>query len=482
MHFQFSTLAFIFILFVIFNICPKKLRSYVLLAASILFIYWQGHGFGLLVLLAMTAFTWLTGLLISDADKNKALKIIGGMGVAALALVLFGWKYFPFLGELLHSEKLSGIFKFAAPIGLSFYTFQAISYLADITMGKRKAQKNPFKFALYMTWFPKWISGPIEREQPFSEQIDNCEKAKFFDKERALKSLTYLTWGLFMKMVLADRIGGVVDIVFEDPTQYGSVTLILTSILYTMQIYCDFAGYTNIMMGISVMFGIDITQNFKTPYLTENIVEFWRCWHISLSNFLKDYVYITLGGNRKGAVRKIFNVMMVFFVSGIWHGVGVTFIIWGLLHGVFNVLAGYLRKSSAAFLVKGMSGRIVNFLLVSFAWIFFRASSMENATAFVKGMIPFANPAALTEGLKFKEELLLGMGSFEWWLLAICMMALIVMDVIAYRKDTIPPEVIRLDFGLIKRAVFFTVFIIVILIFGKYGSGEEIRSFVYMQF
>ncbi len=482
MVFQFSTIAFILAIFILFYILPGKLRSFLLVAASMVFIYWQGHGVCTAVLLAITVGTWILGLLVSDADKNKALTILGGVGIAGLSVILFGWKYLPLLAERFPESPLTGVAGIAVPVGLSFYTFQAISYIADIIMGKRKARKNPIKFLLYMSWFPKWISGPIEREDKFAEQIGNGEKARLFDKDRALTTLSYLVWGLFLKMVIADRIGISVDQVFDKPEEFGAITLCLTSLLYTIQIYCDFAGYTNIAIGISNMFGISLTQNFRTPYLSENVVEFWRRWHISLSNIFRDYIYIPLGGNRHGNLRKAFNTLVVFFVCGIWHGAGLTFIIWGMIHGISNVIANKLRETKAAFLTKGMLGRVLTFMLVSFAWIFFRASDMQNAGAFIKGMFAFTGELPLTAGMVFEESMMLGVSSFEWWIVIVSLTVMVIMDVIAYRKKSIPPEVVRTDCGIFSRAVFFTLFIIAVMIFGKYGAGEEIRSFVYMQF
>ncbi|WP_026497781.1 MBOAT family O-acyltransferase [Butyrivibrio sp. WCD2001] len=485
MLFQLTTIGFIIISVLLFHITPGRFRKWVLLAASVFFIYWQGKAFGLTVLLFITVISYLFGGLISYYQKRDEVKlahISTAIGIAIPALILFGWKYLYIAASLVGVSVPEKAAELGLPIGLSFYTFQAISYVADVSMGKTTLQKNPFIYALYMMWFPKWMSGPIEREGAFLEEIKKTESVKLFDFDRTIRALSYLIWGLFMKMVIADRIGIPVDAAFENPSEYGFLTLMLVSLLYTMQIYCDFAGYTNIMIGISALYGIELTQNFRTPYLTENIVEFWRGWHISLSNFLKDYIYIPLGGNRRGGARKAFNTLVVFFVCGMWHGAGLTFIIWGIFHGVMNVLSSFLRKSKAAFLVKGMLGRIISFILVSFAWIFFRAPDMSVAASYIKGMIPFVGTAGIRTGLSFEDGPMLGLVQTEWWIAGLSLVILTVMDIISYRKDTIPPETMSARWGDITRGAVFVFLALVILIFGKYGAGEEIRSFVYAQF
>ncbi len=472
---KFSFIVFLLITLALFWIVPKSLRKYVLLIGSIVFVYLEGGTAGLVVLAVITLLTWLVGFFATNG-------IVAAVGIGALALILFGWKYLPVM-----IPPAEGGMSFAMPIGLSFYTFQAISYIADIYMGRLTwPEKNPLKFALYMMWFPKWMSGPIERCESFMEQIDNTEKVKLFSMESAdrfVEASGYLIWGLFMKLVIADRIGAVVDSAFADIAGCGFLTLMLASVLYTLQIYCDFAGYTNSMIGISKLFGIELTQNFVTPYLAESTVEFWRRWHISLSNFLRDYIYIPLGGNRKGAARKRINTLVVFFVCGMWHGAGLSFIVWGLLHGLFNILSELVSKSKAAFLAKGISGRIVTFCLVSFAWIFFRAANLGEALTFIGGMVPGTADLTPLAGMVVNEEMMMmGISVMEWWIAGISIVVLAAMDICAYRKKSIPPVMIYNSWGTVPRAAFLVIIAFVVLVFGKYGSGEDIRSFMYMAF
>ncbi len=485
MLFQFSGFCFLFLTLILFHIIPARFRKWTLLAASVIFIRWQGKASGLFVISLITAIAWIMGMItdrLSADKKEKEASFFSALTIILFVIILFGWKYLFWAAGLLGFSVPDRVRGIGIPVGLSFFTFQAISYMADIRLGKINSEKNPFRLSMYMMWFPKWMSGPIERTGDFLKQFDECGNTRLLDSTRVLRSLSYILWGLFMKLVIADRVATVVDTVYADIPAYGSLTLILIAALYSVQIYCDFAGYTNTMIGISGLFGIELTQNFRLPYLAENMVEFWRRWHISLSNFLKDYVYIPLGGNRKGTFRKNINTMIVFLVCGAWHGAGLNFIVWGLFHGIFNVLAALTKKTRAAFLAEGVAGHIITCILAAFAWIFFRAASLTEAITFIKGMIPSLNSTGLTAGLVLNEELLLGMAVIDWGIALISIAMLIVFDVYAEKNKKILPDIICAKWGITSRAVFLTIITLMILIFGVYGSGDEIRSFVYMQF
>ena len=486
-----STIVFLIVLFIIYHLVPGKFRGMILLPASILFVYAEGGVMGLAVLAFITLCAYVAGLVIGREGSGSRLVMI--LAVAVFVGILACWKYIPWLlvqSDIVTAERLAGTGRLATvmamPIGLSFYTFQAISYVVDVYTGKLKTpEKKLLRFAIYMMWFPKWMSGPIERCGDFMKQLEASARVKLFSQEYVLrleKSVSFLVWGLFMKLVIADRLGTVVDCVYADMASCGFVTMMLASVLYTIQIYCDFAGYTNAMIGISGLFGIDLTQNFVTPYFAENTVEFWRRWHISLSSWLRDYVYIPLGGNRKGIARKRINTLIVFFICGMWHGAGLSFIVWGILHGLFNVATDALKKGRAAFLTKGVVGRVLTFCLVSFAWIFFRANGLGEALTFVKGMVPGVNVAAPLAGLVVSESAMLGISVMEWWIAAISLVVLVGFDVYAYIRHDVVPVLVGERWGVVGRTVLLTALIFVVLIFGKYGSGEDIRSFMYMQF
>ncbi len=485
MLFQTSAFCFLLILLILFYIFPGNIRKWILLLSSIVFIRWQGGISGLVVITAITLIAYIMGLLTEKTSaqrKTKASEIIPVLSIIFFVLVLFGWKYLDILTGIVPLTIPSMVKEAGIPIGLSFYSFQAISYMADIRLGKIRPHKNIIDLALYMMWFPKWMSGPIERAEDFILQIEKLGQTKLFDENRLKRALSYTLWGLFMKLVIADRLGGIVDTVYTDIPSYGALTLLLTSVLYTIQIYCDFAGYTNTMIGITYLFGLELTQNFRIPYLAENVVDFWRRWHISLSSFLKDYIYIPLGGNRKGNARKALNTLVVFIVCGAWHGAGLSFLFWGLMHGIFNVVSGKLKRTKASALVTGNLGRLVNFILVTFAWIFFRASSFGEAISFVKGMLPFGSSLPLTKGLAVKESMLLGVSVTQWIIGIIAVVILTAADIYAEKRKELFPDIISVKWSIPKRAALLTFITLVILIFGKYGSGDEIRSFVYMQF
>ena len=477
-----TVLFFIAVSLILYIIVPGSLKRYVLLAASLVYILMEGGMSALVAVLCMSVFTYIAGMLaVFEKSRGGSGSVSAAIGISALILTLFSWKYLPWGTSVVTGSAPEWVSGLAPPIGLSFYTFQAISYLADIKSGKIKKSAGAWIFFLYMTWFPKWMSGPIEREQGFESAVISAGKASVFDSDRFVRAISYIIWGMFMKLVIADRIAVAADAAFEQPEAFGSIPLIIASLLYTMQIYCDFAGYTDMMLGVSLLFGVEITQNFTTPYLTQSITMFWRSWHISLSSFFRDYLYIPLGGNRKGRFRKGLNTVIVFLLCGIWHGAGFTFIIWGLLHGIYNVFNDLIRNTKAKFLQKGVPGTIVTFCMVSFAWIFFRASSLGNAALYIKNMlVPAGMP--LFEGFKSEDGLILNMAGMEWLIGCASMLLLIVMDAVSAAKKTTVPELVSSFKSEAGRGALLLVVALAILIFGRYGAGEEIRSFVYSQF
>ena len=485
MTLQFTTIVFVIVMLVLFQLSPGQLRKYVLLLGSLGYIFVEGGVLGLTVILLVTLISWGTGRVFfagkETTNEGRSRKIAMISVIALLSAVLFGWKYLPWLAGVL-GKDVSGKTWAAVPIGLSFYTFQAISYVADLYTGKMKPLKSPVKYSIYMTWFPKWMSGPIERAGTFVDQLKYSGNIRSYSFLRITAAAPYFIWGLVMKLLIADKIAKPVDAAFAGIGSMGPLALLLASLLYTLQIYCDFAGYTNIAIGLSKLFGIDLTQNFKTPYLAENITDFWRRWHISLSSFLRDYIYIPLGGNRKGALRKHLNTVIVFFICGMWHGAGLSFIVWGLLHGFFSIVTAFLKKSKLDFLVKGGIGRVLTFIAVSFAWIFFRADSMSQALQFIKGMVPGINANGAAAGLAISEGEILSLGTMDWWIAGIALAVLFILDILAYRRDSVPPALMIESLGANRRIVILAAVLSLVLIFGEYGAGEDIRKFVYMNF
>lgn len=323
-------LIFFPIVTLIYFILPKKIRQYWLLIASWYFYMCWNAGYIVLILYS-TVITFIGGLFI---EKNRSKKnfIVAGSFILNLA-VLFYFKYFNFgiglLAKLLAYAHISvnvPQFDIILPVGISFFTFQALSYTVDVYRGEIFAEKNFFKYALFVSFFPQLVAGPIERSKNLMKQI--CEP-KSFDFDRARDGILLMLWGYFLKVVLADRIAIFVDTVYGDVNTYSGYYIVLATILFAFQIYCDFAGYSIIAMGTAKVLGIQLMDNFESPYLAASVAGFWRHWHISLTSWFRDYLYIPLGGNKKGKIRKYANEMIVFFASGLWHGASISFVIWG---------------------------------------------------------------------------------------------------------------------------------------------------------
>ena len=279
----------------------------------------------------------------------------------------------PFL-NLVHLDLL-------LPIGISFYTFQSLSYLIDLRSGKVEIEKNFANFALYVSFFPQLVAGPIERAGSLMPQLSNL---KGFDKDKVVAGLKLIIIGFFLKLVIADRLALAVDSVYMNVENFSSLTHLLSSYFFAFQIYGDFAGYSLIAIGLAKIMGVDLSPNFRRPYFASSVRDFWRRWHITLSNWFRDYVYIPLGGSRKGKPRIMLNVLIVFALSGLWHGAAWTFVVWGLLHAVFiifGVLFAPLLKKIPRFL-----GILCTFHLVVLSWIFFRANSIKEAWYVVKSI------------------------------------------------------------------------------------------------
>lgn len=372
------------------------------------------------------------------------------------------------------------------PIGFSFYLFQIISYFVDIYRGNAKAERNFWNLALWLSFFPKLVSGPIEREHDFLPQLQNVRKVKFWHTGRLSVSLSYVLYGYFLKIVIADRLMPMVDRIFNNPGGFDSFFLILGAVLYTFQIYCDFAGYSYIAVGLSELFGIHLTMNFKEPYTAQSMTDFWHRWHISLSSWLRDYLYIPLGGNRKGIVRKVMNNMIVFLVCGMWHGAGLNYIAWGLIHGFYTSMEAVKkdRNKKTGKMVPGKKGECVFFLqaagvylLAAFAWIFFRAGSASAALRYLSGIIPMH--------LQFADwnEMFLTVfdKDIEFWLAFLGIMIVSIGDWVSSGKGVRFPELLQQKSSGV-RYVFFVVMILILFVFGIYGPGYDTGQFIYMQF
>ena len=316
-------------------------------------------------------------------------------------LPLLVFKYYNFFNENVTAFVESVGIKFtlpglnwAIPIGISFFTFQAVGYMLDVYYGRIKAEKDFLSYALFISFFPSIVAGPINKASLVIPQLKSIRP--YFDYNKTVEGLKMLLWGMFMKVVVADRVALYVDTVFSSYMNYTGVTCFVASILYTIQIYADFAGYSLMAIGVGKTLGFELTENFRRPYFAVSVTDFWRRWHISLSTWLKDYVYIPLGGSRCSKVRNYLNIFITFLVSGIWHGANWTFIIWGIWHGIFQIIEKAIGQQKCEYGWFGKSIKIlITFLLVNFAWIFFRMPTLSDAIGMIIRIFDYTLPMTL---------------------------------------------------------------------------------------
>lgn len=472
------SIAYLLFVFVLFYLVRHDGRIVLLGLASLIYIFFLDPTSGIAVLVTATLL-YIFGRLIYRQlcdGKNAVAKTFTVLAIMLFSFVLLGLKYSSKIGSLFQIGDENVLHRLVIPLGFSYYIFQSVSYLVDIYKGQLTAETNPFKLLLFLCYFPKFVSGPIERMEAFRLQMTNIENTQVFRRNVLVRSAIYMAYGSFLKLVVADRLGIYVDKVFADYTLASGIDLIIGSLGYTMQIYCDFAGYTAIAMGASFLFGIELSENFRSPYCSSNITEFWRRWHISLSSWLKDYIYIPLGGNEKGQLRRLINVVIVFLICGIWHGNGWAFLIWGLLHGIYSVIDSLLKERGLSRLRSGIAGRIITFCLVSFAWIFFRAGEISVAIGYILGI--FRPPFCGITILPFLDP---QRGIFELTISVVAILVVIAFDIISYRKSKSLPEVI-IDRGDAGKIAFIFVFLFLTLIFGIYGPEFGSARYIYMNF
>lgn len=356
-------------------------------------LYAQTNAAYTLILLGVTFVTYFFALLIerSENDRPKKLLIACGSLLALLPLLVF--KYYNFIitssKELLESIHCATVLpglNWAVPIGISFFTFQAVGYLMDVYYQRIKAERNWWDYMLFVSFFPQIMSGPISKAKDLLPQIKSY---RHFDETMASQGLKWFVWGLFLKVMMADRLGMYVDKVLDNYMSNSGTSCLLATIYYSFQIYGDFAGYSFMALGVGKLMGFNLINNFQRPYLSTSITDFWRRWHISLSTWLKDYVYIPLGGSRCSKARNYWNIFMTFLVSGIWHGANWTFVFWGILHGVFQIIEkifGWQKVNTTNPLVR--FGRIfLTFTLVTIAWIFFRQPTIGDAFGVIERIV-----------------------------------------------------------------------------------------------
>ncbi len=402
---SFSFLVFFPAVVLLYFLSPYRYRWSLLLVASCAF-YMAFIPYYILILGGTIVVDYFAGIYIERQEEIRRRKLFLIISVCGNIGVLAAFKYFNFF--LKNIEEAMQYFGFgshlelylqiALPIGLSFHTFQAMSYTIEVYRGNQPAERNFIKYALYVMFFPQLVAGPIERPQSLLPQFNfNYD----VDYNRIVSGLKQMLWGFFKKIVVADRLAAVVKQVYGDIDNHDGCTLMIATYMFAIQIYCDFSGYSDIAIGAAKVLGINLRENFRTPYFSLSIKEFWRRWHISLSTWFKDYVYIPLGGKKVGRWRWFYNLLIVFLLSGLWHGANWTFIVWGLLHGLYIIFGHFLKKyfnwiffeyenqpTTTGYLLK-LIKVVITFNLVAFAWIFFRATSVDEAFSIILKIFTF---------------------------------------------------------------------------------------------
>ena len=375
---KFNSLEFLVFLPAVFAlhwVLPHRFRWALLLVASWLFYFWWDFGAGFL-LMGATLVSWLCGRGIAHFRSRAVRRTLLILALAVCLGFLAVFKYARFFASLAGLELPLQII---LPVGISFYTFQTLSYVIDVYRGRTEAEPHFGYYALFVSFFPQLVAGPIERPGNLLPQLK--KERRFHAKDLSAGSWLLLE-GYFKKIVVADSLAPFVDRVYAAPEGTIGPEIVLATVLFGLQIYCDFSGYSHIARGAARLLGVELTENFRRPYGAATVKDFWRRWHISLTGWFTDYVYIPLGGNGRGLPRQVFNLLLVFLLSGLWHGAGWTFLAWGLVHGLYRaagVLWEHWRRASGR--KPGVLARIRTFLLVSFPWLFFRAPSMTAALA-----------------------------------------------------------------------------------------------------
>ncbi len=398
---SFEFLFFFPLVTLVYFILPHKYRWFHLLMASCYF-YMAFVPVYILILGFTIVIDYYAGLFIerSQGGTRKRYLILS---LIANISVLCIFKYYNFfnlnLSNTLHHFGMQNHLPYLSiflPIGLSFHTFQAMSYTIEVYRGNQKAEKHFGIYALYVMFYPQLVAGPIERPQNILHQF---HEKKQFNYDNVTYGLKLIGWGFLKKVVIADRLAYMVNIVYNNPHEYQGLPLILATVFFSFQIYCDFSGYSDIAIGTARVMGFTLMKNFNYPYFSSSISEFWSKWHISLSTWFKDYLYIPLGGNRVGIPRWYLNIIIVFVISGIWHGANWTFLVWGLLHGILliseNIKKRMLARSPFSFKLPKAVAVFFTFSVVSFAWIFFRADTFSNALYIIENM-----PKGVTQDLR----------------------------------------------------------------------------------
>lgn len=464
-----SPVFFIFlpIVLLLYRILPKKYRPVLLLAAS--YIFYAYYDVRLLTLIFITTIVSYICARCMNTESAKARKRALIIAIITCLGILFAFKYFNFAVDGVFSIlRLFGVnisfdgFDILLPMGISFYVFQTMSYTFDVYRGKYNAESNLGYYALFVVFFPQLVAGPIERPADLLPQLKNAPTPSRQDFAEGFKMFLR---GYAKKFLIADFVAVFVNTAYSNPKEAGGAALIVATIMFAFQIYCDFSGYSDIALGCARFMGIRLSENFHSPYSASSIGEFWKRWHISLTRWFTDYLYIPLGGSRKGLPCQCRNIMIVFLVSGLWHGANLTYVVWGGLHGFYLIIEKLISKRKLEHKHNKFFGIIITFTLVCFAWIFFRASSINDALYIIRTIFTNFNGGHLLLGLGITTVELLAA------LLLICALPLI---------EKLPTLCRPLQ---ARTLLFYYILTIAIIICRSYIlTGYGSSAFIYFQF
>ncbi|MFT2010250.1 MBOAT family O-acyltransferase [Pontibacter sp. 13R65] len=476
----------------LYYLLPHRFRWVLLLVASYVFYMFWRVDYALILVLS-TFIDYTCGRMMGRHPEEQRqrrkpwlwLSLLSNLGI------LFTFKYFNFfssaaqdLAQLLGVTYAAPAFELLLPMGISFYTFQTISYSIDVYYGRVKPEKHLGIFALFVTFFPQLVAGPIERAGNLLGQLREKHQ---FDYQRLTGGLKLMAWGLFKKVVIADRLALMVNQVYGNPTDYEGLPLLVATVFFAFQIYCDFSGYSDMAIGAAQVMGFRLMENFRRPYFSTSIREFWSRWHISLSTWFRDYLYIPLGGNRVVRWRWYYNLFITFLVSGLWHGANWTFLVWGALHGLFLILevafapqrkSNYSNKNTSPELKKAFRA-LGTFALVCLAWIFFRAETITDASYILThSFTGFADSLQIILGPTSKlqrDYLFLGYSGYTYVLSWLLLFVLVSVELVQRSR----PIRIRLAAApLYLRWSVYNLFVVALIILGIFSD----TAFIYFQF
>ena len=475
-------------------------RSIWLLITSYFFYMSWNPKYAVLILLS-TVITYYCGIVIEKINyvndnekkerviqKNACLIICIILNLSILLIFKYGNFFLSNISIVLNRIGISftsPTIDLLLPVGISFYTFQALGYTIDVYRKDIHAEDSFIQYALFVSFFPQLVAGPIERSGNLIKQL---REPHCFDADKVRDGLLLMLYGYFMKLVIADRIAIFVDTVYANYGEYRGWYLIVATVLFGIQIYCDFNGYTLIARGAAKIMGFELMENFDAPYFASTVSEFWKRWHISLTSWFRDYLYIPLGGNRCGKLRKYINIIIVFGVSGLWHGANWTFVVWGLLNGVYQIIGSVLKPIkdqiiSTLKLNRGSLGHrllqvIITFILVDFSWLFFRANSISDALRIVKSIFHSNNFWVLVD----HESLFkCGLDRYDFGVLIVSIAVLAFFDLLKVNRINIARDILYKQDLWFRWGVYIAGFLFV-LVFGVWGSQYVNTAFIYFQF